>query len=459
MNPLLLALRAFYWALIAVAPALLAKASGKSYAEGYGALEFALLAGAALAVLLAARGGLALSRQLMLPALLALGTLGLALRAPPLEALERAGLGALCLSAALAAIASEQMLGGAIRLRFTGRVVVVTALGALGLVALLPLGLGRDSGTVFAGTVAGACVASLILAVARFETAFATARAPEVSARTRGLLLGAWLGLTALAAASIAAALLSLRASANPDASRVWLGARESARLGWSAALPIVAALVSVFAGRARRAGLAQQAWGDFSWALVAVALPATLGFGLLQRSSREGLTASNTFSARASASPNSSPSANPPATAEALAPAQTPEQDPAPSAEGKGAAVPSAAPPASKDADQEVGVEVSSAEGIYEEDARRSILRRVERAHECIRKNPSARGILSARVVVDAGGSVTNVVPLSGDLFGSAFAKCAMLWLYRVGFATPRSHEGAKFEVTLHFPGAAISP
>jgi hypothetical protein len=98
----------------------------------------------------------------------------------------------------------------------------------------------------------------------------------------------------------------------------------------------------------------------------------------------------------------------------------------------------------------------VSVAEGVYEEDARRSILRRIERARECVRRDPAAHGILSARVVVDAGGSVTNVVPLSGDLVGSDFAKCAMLWLYRVGFAPPRSHETAKFEVTLHFPGNA---
>jgi hypothetical protein len=100
------------------------------------------------------------------------------------------------------------------------------------------------------------------------------------------------------------------------------------------------------------------------------------------------------------------------------------------------------------------VGVEVSAAEGVYEEDARRSILRRIERGRECIRRDPTARGVLSLRVVVDANGSVTTVVPLSGDLLGSDFAKCAMLWMYRVGFASPHARDSAKFEVTLHFPG-----
>jgi hypothetical protein len=227
--------------------------------------------------------------------------------------------------------------------------------------------------------------------------------------------------------------------------------------VSWSGALPIVAALVAVFAGRARATGLDQQKFGDFSWAAVALALPATLGVGLLQRSSRESLSASDTFSADALASPSSNPNSR--ATAEAPALAQPVEPSPVASAHGDGSAAPAAASPEPKDADSDVGVEVSGAEGVYEEDARRSILRRIERAHECTRKNPSAHGILSVRVVVDADGSVTNVVPLSGDLLGSSFAKCAMLWLYRVGFATPRSHEGAKFEVTLHFPGAELSP
>jgi hypothetical protein len=284
------------------------------------------------------------------------------------------------------------------------------------------------------------------LAAARFEGVFATRSFPQVRARTTGLLLGSWLSLTALAAASLAAALLSLRAGLSGDAASSWLGARESARASWSCSLPIAAALLAVFIGRLRESGLFSLERREFVWAVVALALPATLAFGQLKRASGNAeWVATPAALSRAPTSPRTALSSPP-----------EPSPEPSPTAR---ASATTPASPDGKDPNSDVGVEVSVAEGVYEEDARRNILRRIERAHECMRRDPSAHGILSLRVVVDADGSVTNVVPLSGDLLGSAFAKCAMLWLYRVGFASLRSHEIAKFEVTLHFPGGEAEP
>jgi hypothetical protein len=451
VNSLLLAARAFFLALIAVAPALPAAAAGKRYADFLEPASIALVALAALALLFGARVGQALSRQLMLPTLLALATFGLALRAAPAQALELSSLGALCVSAVLAALGSLQQLGPAAPFRFTGRVVAVTALGALGIVLLLPLGLGRDPGTKFAGAIGVGCIGSLILAAARFEATFATRRFPEVRLRTSGLLLGTWLGLAALAAASLGAALLSLRAGGSDAAQALpWLDARQSAHVSWATALPITAALCAVFVGRSALTGLNAQRARELGWVVVALALPSLLAFGSLRRVRELAPVAAAPLPvalARATHGSASEPRLPEPS------PAAVPElpKSPEPPASAAEPSVPNSPEP---EANGEVGVEVSGAEGVYDEDARRSILRRIDRARDCIRRNPSAHGILSARVVVDGDGSVTNVVPLSGDLLGSDFSKCAMLWLYRVGFAPPRARETAKFEVTLHFPG-----
>lgn len=464
MNPTLFA-RAVYLALIAAAPALLAAASGRTYLEVCGAAEWALLGLSALAVLIGAGFGPSLSRQLMLPALLTLTTIGVSLQAAPASALSRESLGAFCLSAVLGSIGTRYLLGDSGGYRFTGRVVAVTAFGALGLVALLPLGLGRDPGTTFAAGIGAACIGSLILGAANFEAVLATQKFPEVRARATSVLLGTALGMVALAAASLGAAVLSQRADATAALpSTAWLSAREAARASWSSALPIAAAVLALFVGRGRATGLSVLEGRDFGWMVVAMALPATLGSSLLLRSESRAAhsraLAATTSAVKPMASPPTPPTPPTPPAAPASAPPAMPSaSDPAlaasterpPDVPASAEPAPAAASAASDDGSG-IGVEVSSADGVYEDVARRSILRRIERVHECTRRHPGAYGVLSFRMVVDADGSVTNVVPLSGDLVGSDFAKCAMLWLYRVGFA-PHNRETAKFEVTLHFP------
>ena len=186
------------------------------------------------------------------------------------------------------------------------------------------------------------------------------------------------------------------------------------------------------------------------------MALPATLGSSLLLRA-ESGAGHSRTFAATTAAVKSvaaAPPSPTPPPTAEGPSgePSAAAAAEPLPDAAAvaESAEAPARAP---SDDGSGIGVEVSSADGVYEDDARRSILRRVGRVHECMQRDPGAHGVLSVRMVVDGDGSVTNVVPVSGDLVGGDFAKCAMLWLYRVGFA-PHNRETAKFEVTLHFPG-----
>jgi hypothetical protein len=229
-----------------------------------------------------------------------------------------------------------------------------------------------------------------------------------------------------------------------------WLSARAAARAGWSSSLPIAVAVLSLFVGRGRATGLATLEGRDFGWMVVAMALPATLFASLLLRAeTRTGpprALAATTSAVKSMALPTPPPQAKP--SAGEPTPAGSAEQSP----DATASAEPTAEPTPSDDASG-ISVEVSSADGVYEEVARRSILRRIERVHECTRRDPGARGVLAARMVVDADGSVTNVVPLSGDLIGGDFAKCVMLWLYRVGFA-PHNRETAKFEVTLHFPG-----
>jgi hypothetical protein len=456
VNPTLFA-RAVYWALIAAAPALLAAASGRTYLEVCGVAEGLLLGLSALAVLIGAGFGPSLSRQLMLPALLTLTTIGVSLQATSAIALGRESLGAFCLSAALGSLGTRYLLGDPGGYRFTGRVVAVTAFGALGLVALLPLGLGRDPGTTFAAGIGAASIGSLILGAAKFEAVLAEQEFPEVRARATSVLLGTALGMVALAAASLGAAVLAQRAGMNAaPSSTAWLSARDAARASWSSSLPIAAAVLSLFVGRGRGTGLVVQQGRDFGWMIVAVALPATLFASLLLRSEgRAGpprALAATTSAVKPMASPKTPPPLAPPLDSSAGEPPPAASAESPPDATAPAEPAPAAAPALNDDASG-ISVEVSSADGVYEDVARRSILRRIERVHECTRRDPGAHGVLSARMVVDADGSVTNVVPLSGDLIGGDFAKCVMLWLYRVGFA-PHNRETAKFEVTLHFPG-----
>jgi hypothetical protein len=466
LNKTLLAARVFYLALIAVAPALLAAATGRRYIETCTTAGLALLALGAVAVWASSRPSLqSLRAQLLFPLLLALSTLGLSARVARAEALDLAVLGGSGLACALAAAGARRLLGERGVLRFTGRVVAVTALGALGLVALLPLGLGNDPHAVLAAALGVACIASLILAAAGFEGAHG--QSTKLRTFAADLLLGSWLEMSALMSASVVSALLTWRVRLDADSFwSVWVAARASAGASWSSTLPLVAALLALFAGRLRLLGAGVLSTrGDFAWAPLALVLPSALTLGLIQMYRGSVSSAETTAVAAAAPSARHEPSALPEAPASAAEPEPEPaevevegeaaevEPEPAP------AAVASAAPSASvvvAPAGDGVTVEVSATDGDWGADARLSIVNRLPRLEECTQRAPAPAGTLHVRLVVSLGGSVTNVVPLAGDLLGSKFAKCVMVWLYRIGFA-PHSREISKFEVTLRFAGGAL--
>jgi hypothetical protein len=136
--------------------------------------------------------------------------------------------------------------------------------------------------------------------------------------------------------------------------------------------------------------------------------------------------------------------SAEPAASAELAASAQ-PDASAAPKV-GDDASTPTAAPATGSGT---IAVDSIEATGILEKDARGGLERRMNLLEECVTTSGLAKtGTLSARLSVDANGSVPTLRITGGDLEGTPFAVCAMRAFYRTGFASGGSP--ASIELTL---------
>ncbi len=345
---------------------------------------------------------------------------------------------AILLCSAVAGLASVWTLSGLSEhssLRFAPRVSVATAIG-LALPALL-----YASAPAFVRSevslpllVSVASVLALAVGAAKVEGALCDNDMPRLVRRAAGIVAGAFLGMAAICAASLA-----------PSE-----GTLSNARLGWvMMSGPLLAVLV-VFGSRVRYAGMGvlSLGWRALALAPVALALPvaAQLSAGLAPypptglRETRSAAQMKEPI-APAGAANSSSPAPReaPPvvAAAEASNPPPTAGSSAAPN-------TPSVAEPSG------LRIESIGTRGVLEADVRGGIERRFGRLQACL-ADPKARqsGALTLKVGIDASGSVIYSRTLGGDLVGSPLASCLLPVFYKMGFAAPRSG-AASFEITL---------
>jgi hypothetical protein len=308
---------------------------------------------------------------------------------------------------------------------------------------------------------------SLVTGASRLEVHLRD-RAGRTSPFSAGLMLsGAWLAIAAIAVASFAHAAIQVQGALEADATIDWALATSKARLGWFHAFPLIAAVLSLFVGRFRVAGLGASRVGApfFPVVLACVVfvagtrfgLPATLSLGAggaLRGEPRTRVTPPQVVEVARDAAPSPAQPA-PPAASAAPVSSVALEAGPAP-VDDAGPSVPEAAPGPSSET---IAIETIEATGILEKDARGGIERRMNLLEECVTTSRLAKtGTLSARLSVDANGSVPTLRITGGDLEGSPFAVCAMRAFYRTGFASGGSP--ASIELTLRAtPVAEVVP
>jgi hypothetical protein len=315
----------------------------------------------------------------------------------------------------------------------TPRVLAAGGIGLLGVVAIHERAPADLRGELLLPALFGAAsVLALAAGAAKLDAALADKDGSRAVRRAAGLIAGSFLGMAAVAAASLELLYSSL----------------SHARLGWAYMLPTVAAALVVFVQRGQLASAGALALGRRG-----------LVFGLA------GLLL--LALARASVSPKPAPVA-PVKPREVLAPSssetaptEAPEmQVPAPSAAASASGIASAGPapstpalPSAVGAPGELQIENVTSRGLLEADARGGIERRKERLQACL-VDPKQQqgGALTLKIGIDASGSVGYVKPIGGDLVGTPLAACLLPAFYKMGFAAPAS-DNAYFEITLRSP------
>jgi len=346
-----------------------------------------------------------------------------------------------CLSCIVNAAGMVWLLGpgGLQARRFSSRVGLALFVGLLGLAPTLAF---RQASAIGPALLAVSSLGALALGASQLEAAVALRDNLRAARIASNLLTGVWLGLCAIAAASLAlsASTLALAVQGKAPAGEAWVAAMSAARLSWLHTFPLVGAALVVFAGRLQLAGLgAATSLGS----ALPVALIAAVGIV----GGRHGLRNDAQIMAEAAAVPLPSRMARPqlaPAPS-VVSSAERPEPVPPPAS---AAPAPSAAvPPAATG--RPIAIEALTATGILEADARTGIERRMKLLDECAAKTPLTQpGTLRSRVFIDPNGSVLAVKPLGGEHADTPFAQCAMLSYYRMGFASKGT--SASFEVTL---------
>ncbi len=481
VHKLRLAVGLAHLAAIAATPVVVGiRRDGAAQALQQGVLAIPLALGglAVLATLLLRRSRVT-RWQLLLPAPLAIFGAWLPLRAAPADALLGGATAALCAGIVLSSIGAQRALFEETAPAFSARAALLVATALFGPAAIAWRGGAQGTGVVLAAAVTGVGLLAAAIAAARLEQALASR--PEPAKRlTQDLLASHWFALLAVAALSSATALLALRARGDTGSGASWAIARDAARSSWSCSLPVLLSLFVAFGDRARWLGLrVQQAKQDSLLTALAVVLPASFALPLslaaarppaarppaAQPSSVRAMIVAKPISAEpppeAVAPPNE---ALPSAAVGALAPSAAasgadeladPPAEPAPTAApAPELTAPSASAEAvvvaAADANEITRIEITRADGMTEADARSALTFRRKHLDDCQQQQPG-QGSLSVRVHVDIDGSVRNVTPLSGDLLDTRMGRCALLALYRIGFA-PRTRQTAKLELNLRF-------
>ncbi len=320
--------------------------------------------------------------------------------------------------------------------RGTPRVMAATAVGLLGgaiVYGRVPAGArGELSLALLFG-----CASLLALAVgaAKIEAALRDRDGQRVVRRAAGIVSGAFFGMAAVGAASLDLSSSSL----------------SQARLGWALMFALVAAVLVVFAGRARYAGVGASTLGQR--ALVLGLVGAALLAGARLTRAAAPVSAPRALVAR-TPSAVAAPSAAPVDVVEAPLPSSALAVVPSGSIATDASAAPaaSAAVPAASGQPRSIQIDALTARGMLEADARGGVSRRMERLQVCVAdpKNQQS-GALSLKIGIDPSGSVSYSKGTGGDLSGTPLGNCLLAVFYKMGFAAPTS--GASFEITLRIP------
>ncbi len=322
-------------------------------------------------------------------------------------------------------------------LRTTPRVMAATAIGLLGAAVVYGRVPAASRGELWLPLLFSiASVLGLAVGAAKIEAALRDRDGQRVVRRSAGIVSGSFFGMAAVGAASLDLSSSSL----------------SQARLAWALMFALVAAVLIVFAGRARYAGVGVLKLGQRLFVLGLVSLGLLAGARLTRASAPVSVPGA-LVTVTPSASAVVVPSAAAVEVVEAAPPAPAPSAVPAASAAAEVLAAASAAAPAAPAQTGTVQIEAITVRGMLEADARGGVTRRLERLQACVAdpKNQQS-GALSLRVGVDPAGSVSYSKTTGGDLSGTPLGNCLLAVFYKMGFAAPASG-GATIEITLRIP------
>ena len=313
-------------------------------------------------------------------------------------------------------------------LRGTPRVLFAVALGLLGDAVVYGRAPASSRGELSLPLLFSiVSVLALAVGAAKIEAALRDRDGQRVVRRAAGIVPGAFFSMAAVGVAS-----LDLRSSS-----------LSQARLGWALMFSLVAAVLVVFAGRARYAGVGVARLGQRAFVIGFVGVALLVGARLTRASAPRSAPG-----APVPVTPSPSPAvATSAAPVERLAPsaaAPAPSTVPAaPSAAASAASVASpaasAVAPAVPGQAGAVQLEALTARGMLEADARGGVLRRQERLDACpVDPKNQQSGVLSLKVRVDASGSVGYSRATGGELSGTPLGDCLSAVFYKMGFAAP---------------------
>ncbi len=324
-------------------------------------------------------------------------------------------------------------------LRGTPRVMAATALGLLGeaiVYGRVPAAARGELSLPLLFSIAA--VLALAVGAAKIEAALFERDGQRVVRRSAGIVSGAFFGMAAVGSASLDLCSSSL----------------SQARFGWALMFALVAAVLAVFTGRARYAGVGVLTLGQraLGLGLVGVAL---LAGARLTRAAAPVSAPSALLAVSPSASDAAVASAAPVevVAASSAAPSVSASAALAASEAPAASAAPSVAAPAEAGQPGTLQIEAVTARGMLEADVRGGVTRRMERLQACLAdpKNQQS-GALSLKIGIDPSGSVAYSKATGGDLAGTPLGTCLLAVFYKMGFAAPAS-TGASFEISLRIP------
>ncbi len=324
--------------------------------------------------------------------------------------------------------------------RISARFAIACAVGGFGLIWVLSSAIHGPKGASFPTILALSSTIAVALCALALEPLVHQGPRDRMASTVRRLVGGAWLGVAAIAAASLAGAAAGLLAWS--PAGRVSHGALVAAeragRLGWLHALPLIGMVLVVFVRRTELVGLATLSAGR-RWLGLTLAAGLSLGAGryvLAQERTR--------VAAEADAACALAPAAPPPPTSVAAGLASIAPELPSIGVAGS-APQGSASPTSSADTDPGAGAVISvaslQASGVLEAGVSTPIDRRRNLLERCAERGGlHEAATLSVRIVVGVEGGAASVTPTGGDLTGTPVGDCLMRAFYHMGFPPPLS-------------------